>query len=299
MARTLELEKVIALVRGREVDESQGATEGRRRSFEQIIDEFSIDVPAMYKRVNAGGVTAEWVTAEAASDSRVVLYLHGGGYIIGSPRTHRPLMAELSQASGARVLGLDYRLAPEHPFPAPVEDAVAAYRWLLNEGYDPARIAVAGDSAGGGLTVAALVQIRYVGLPMPGAAVCISPWVDMEGLGESMETRADADPMVGKEGLLLSAKTYLGGSDPRAPLAAPIYADLRGLPPTLIQVGDAEVLLDDSTRLAGIAREAGVYVEMDVWDDMIHVWHLFAPILPEGRQALSQAGEFIKKHTGG
>ena len=299
MASTPELEQVIALVKGRVVDESQGATEGRRRSFEQMVDGFSIDVPATYKRVNAGGVAAEWVTAEGAPESRVVLYLHGGGYIIGSTRTHRPLMAELSRASSARVLGLDYRLAPEHPFPAPVEDAVAAYRWLLNEGYDPARIAVAGDSAGGGLTVAALVQIRYVGLPMPGAAVCISPWVDMEGLGESMETKADADPMVGKEGLLLSAKTYLGGSDPRAPLAAPLYADLRGLPPTLIQVGDAEVLLDNSTRLAGIAREAGVHVEMDVWDDMIHVWHLFAPILPEGRQALSQAGEFIKKHTGG
>ena len=127
----------------------------------------------------------------------------------------------------------------------------------------------------------------------------ISPWVDMEGLGESMETRAAADPMVGKENLMVSAKTYLGGSDPRAPLAAPLYADLRGLPPMLIQVGDAEVLLDDSTRLAGIAREAGVEVEMDVWDDMIHVWHLFAPILPEGKQAISQAGEFIKKHTGG
>ena len=299
MASTPELEQVIALVKGRAIDESQGATEGRRRSFEQMVDGFSIDVPATYKRVNAGGVTAEWVTAEGAPESRVVLYLHGGGYIIGSTRTHRPLMAELSRASSARVLGLDYRLAPEHPFPAPIEDAVAAYRWLLNEGHDPARIAVAGDSAGGGLAVAALVQIRYVGLPMPGAAVCISPWVDMEGLGESMESRADADPMVGKEGLLLSAKTYLGGSDPRAPLAAPLYADLRGLPPTLIQVGDAEVLLDDSTRLAGIAREAGVHVEMDVWDDMIHVWHLFAPILPEGRQALSQAGEFIKKHTGG
>lgn len=299
MATSPELEAVVTLVRQREADESQGATEGRRRSFERMIDGFAIDVPARYSRMNAGGVTAEWVTAESASDSRVVLYLHGGGYIIGSPRTHRPLMAELSQASKGRVLGLDYRLAPEHPFPAPVEDSVAAYRWLLNEGYDPARIAVAGDSAGGGLTVAMMVQARYLGLPMPGAAVCISPWVDMEGLGESMETRAAADPMVGKENLLVSAKTYLGGSNPRSPLAAPLYADLRGLPPMLIQVGDAEVLLDDSTRLAGIAREAGVEVEMDVWDDMIHVWHLFAPILPEGKQAISQAGEFIKKHTGG
>lgn len=299
MATSPELEAVVTLVRQREADESQGATEGRRRSFERMVDGFTIEVPARYSRMNAGGVTAEWVTAESASDSRVVLYLHGGGYIIGSPRTHRPLMAELSQASKGRVLGLDYRLAPEHPFPAPVEDSIAAYRWLLNEGYDPTRIAVAGDSAGGGLTVAMMVQARYLGLPVPGAAVCISPWVDMEGLGESMETRAAADPMVGKENLMISAKTYLGGSNPRAPLAAPLYADLRGLPPMLIQVGDAEVLLDDSTRLAGIAREAGVEVEMDVWDDMIHVWHLFAPILPEGKRAISQAGEFIKKHTGG
>ncbi len=299
MAKSPELEQVITLVKTREVDESQGATEGGRRSFEQMVDGFTIDVAARYSRVNAGGVTAEWVAADGASDSRVVLYFHGGGYIIGSPRTHRPMLAHLSRDSGARVLSLDYRLAPEHPFPAPVEDAVASYRWLLSEGYDPSTIALAGDSAGGGLTVAALVQIRYLGLPVPAAGVCVSPWVDMEGLGESMETRAEADPMIVREGLLLSAKTYLGGADPRAPLAAPLYADLRGLPPLLIQVGDAEVLLDDSTRLAGVAREAGVKVQMDVWDDMIHVWPLFAPILPEGKQAIAQAGEFIKKHTGG
>ncbi len=299
MAKSPELDNVIALVRSREADESQGATEGRRRSFEQMTDGFTIDVPARYNRVNAGGVTAEWVTAEGASDSRVVLYFHGGGYIIGSPRTHRAMLAYLSRDAASRVLALDYRLAPEHPFPAPVEDAVAAYRWLLAEGFDPARITLGGDSAGGGLTVAALVQIRYLGLPLPAAGVCVSPWVDMEGLGESMETRAEADPMVGKENLMISAKTYLGGADPRAPLAAPLYADLRGLPPILIQVGDAEVLLDDSTRLAGVAREAGVEVQMDVWDDMIHVWHVFAPILPEGKQAIKQAGDFIKKHTGG
>ncbi len=299
MAKSPELDNVIALVRSREADESQGATEGRRRSFERMTDDFTIDVPARYSRVNAGGVTAEWVTAEGASDSRVVLYFHGGGYIIGSPRTHRAMLAHLSRDAAARVLALDYRLAPEHPFPAPVEDAVAAYRWLLSEGFDPANIVLGGDSAGGGLTIAALVQIRYLGLPIPAAGVCVSPWVDMEGLGDSMETRAAADPMVGKENLMVSAKTYLGGADPRAPLAAPLYADLHGLPPILIQVGDAEVLLDDSTRLAGIAREAGVDVQMDVWDDMIHVWHVFAPILPEGKQAIKQAGDFIKKHTGG
>lgn len=207
MAKSAELDHVISLVKNREVDESQGATEGRRRSFERMVDDFPIEVSATYHRANAGGVTAEWVAADDASESRVVLYLHGGGYIIGSPRTHRPMMAWLSKESSGKVLGLDYRLAPEHPFPAPVEDAVAAYRWLLDEGYDASRIAVAGDSAGGGLTVSAIVQLRYLGLPVPGAAVCISPWVDMEGLGESMETRADADPMVNKENLMVSAKT--------------------------------------------------------------------------------------------
>ena len=200
MAKTPELEQVIDLVVGTQPDDSQGAIEGMRRSLEEMTGGFSFDGSAAYRRVNAGGVTAEWVTAEGSADGRVVLYLHGGGYVIGSVQTHRILMAGLSQASGARVLGLDYRLAPEHPFPAAVEDAISAYRWLLAEGYDPAGISVAGDSAGGGLTVAALVQIRYLGLPMPGAAVCISPWVDMEGIGESMETRSEADPMVKKDG---------------------------------------------------------------------------------------------------
>ena len=299
MAKTPELEQVIALLSSREVDDSQGTIEGMRKSLEGMTSGFSFDGAATFRSVGANGVTAEWVAAEGSDDDRTVLYLHGGGYVVGSIRTHRVLMADLSRASGSRVLGLDYRLAPEHPFPAAVDDTLAAYQWLLDEGQEPAKVAVAGDSAGGGLTVAALVQMRYLGLPMPGAAVCISPWVDMEGTGASMETRADADPMVKKEGLEFMAGTYLGGRDPRAPLAAPMYADLGGLPPMLIQVGDSEVLLDDSTRLSENARNAGVEVQLNVWDDMIHVWHLFAPMLPEGRQALSQAGDFIKKHTGG
>ncbi len=299
MAKTPELEQVIALLSSREVDDSQGTIEGMRKSLEGMTSGFSFDGAATFRSVGANGVAAEWVAAEGSDDDRTVLYLHGGGYVVGSIRTHRVLMADLSRASGSRVLGLDYRLAPEHPFPAAVDDTLAAYQWLLDEGQEPAKVAVAGDSAGGGLTVAALVQMRYLGLPMPGAAVCISPWVDMEGTGASMETRADADPMVKKEGLEFMAGTYLGGRDPRAPLAAPMYADLGGLPPMLIQVGDSEVLLDDSTRLSENARNAGVEVQLDVWDDMIHVWHLFAPMLPEGRQALSQAGDFIKKHTGG
>ena len=215
MAHTPELDQVIALASELgDYDDSQGTIEGFRRSLERLTDNFSFEGAASFERVNAGGVPAEWVSAEGSAADRAVLYLHGGGYIIGSVRTHRVLMAGLSQASGARVLGLEYRLAPEHPFPAPVEDAVAAYRWLLAEGYDAANIAVAGDSAGGGLTVSVMVQLRYLGLPMPGAAVCFSPWVDLEGIGESMIANAEIDPMVQQEGLAFMAQLYLDGCDP-------------------------------------------------------------------------------------
>jgi monoterpene epsilon-lactone hydrolase len=247
--------------------------------------------------VNAGGVQAEWIAGAGAADDRVLLYLHGGGYVMGSINTHREMVARLSKASGARALLLDYRLAPENPFPAAVDDAVAAYRWLLSQNIKPNRIAVAGDSAGGGLTLATLVAVRDAKLPAPAVGVCISPWTDMEGTGASMTTRAKADPLVQKDMLVNMAKQYLGGKDSKSPLAAPLHADLRGLPPLLIQVGDAEVLLDDSTRVADRAKAAGVTVELEVWPEMIHVWHLAAPALPEGQQAIEKAGRFIREYT--
>lgn len=247
--------------------------------------------------VTAGGVPAEWIAAAGAADDRVILYVHGGGYVMGSIATHRELVARLSKASGARGLALDYRLAPEHPFPAAVDDAVAAYRWLLSQNIKPNNIVVAGDSAGGGLAVATLLAIRDTKLPLPAAGVGISPWVDMEGLGESMTTRAKADPVVQKQGLLGMAQLYLGGKDARSPLAAPLHADLTGLPPLLIQVGDAETLLDDSTRLAEKAKKAGVKVELEVWPEMPHVWHLFAPFLPEGQQAIEKIGKYVRQIT--
>jgi acetyl esterase/lipase len=244
--------------------------------------------------VTANGVPAEWVAAPDADDDRVVLYLHGGAYVIGSINTHRDLAGRISRASGARVLNVDYRLAPEHPHPAAVDDATAAYRWLLEQDHASGDLAVAGDSAGGGLTVATLVALRDGGQPMPAAGVCLSPWVDLEGTGESMTTCAHLDPMVQKEHLVRMAKLYLGGHDPRTPLAAPLYADLSGLPPLLIQVGTAETLLDDSQRIAERARNAGVDVTLDVWDDMIHVFQAFAPILPEGQQAIERIGEYLR-----
>lgn len=248
--------------------------------------------------VSAGGVKAEWITANNAAPDRVILYLHGGGYVMGSIDTHRELVARLSKAAQARGLALDYRLAPENPFPAAVDDSIAAYRWLLAQGYKPGRIVVAGDSAGGGLTVATLLAVRDLGAPAPAAGVCISPWVDFEAEGESMTSRASRDPLVSRAMILNIAKMYVGeNGNLREPLAAPINASLSNLPPLLIQVGDAETLLDDSTRLADRAKQVGVDVTLQIWDEMPHVWHLAAPILPEGQEAIDKIGAFIRERT--
>ncbi len=248
----------------------------------------------VHERLDAAGVPAEWSDAPGTAADRAILYLHGGGYVIGSIASHRHLVAALARAAGARALSLGYRLAPEHPFPAAVEDAVAGYRFLLASGFSPAKIALAGDSAGGGLTVASLVAIRDAGLPQPACGFCISPWVDLEGLGASMTSKAAADPMVQHEGLGGMAQAYLAGASPRTPLAAPLHADLKGIAPLLIHVGSAETLLDDSTRLAAAAAAADVDVRLESWPGMIHVWHFFHTMLGEGREAIEVAGGYIR-----
>jgi len=270
-----------------------------RLGFLEIWSRFShAPTDLAYEPVAAGGVRAEWVVPPGASEGRALLYLHGGGYVICSPDTHREMVAHLAKASGCRVLLLDYRLAPEFPFPAAVEDAVAAYRWLLAQDYRPKGLAVAGDSAGGGLTVAALVAFRYLGLPMPGAAVCFSPWTDLACTGETLASKASEDPIVSRPLLEQLAETYLAGADPRSPLASPLYADLRGLPPLLVQVGTAETLLDDSRRLADRCREVGVEVSLEEWEGMPHVWHFFVSFLPEAQQAIARAGQFLRQRLG-
>lgn len=248
--------------------------------------------------VDADGVPAEWVTAPNADADKALLYLHGGGYVTGSIASHRGMAANLSRATGCRALIIDYRLAPEHPYPAQLEDAYTAYRWLLDSGFDASSIIVAGDSAGGGLTVATLVATRDSGDPLPAAGVCISPWVDMEGIGDSMTTKAGEDPMVTRAGLLEMASHFLSGSNPRYPLAAPLYAELAGLPPLLIIVGTAEVLLDDAVRLHDKALAAGVDSELQKWDEMVHIWPWFAPFLPEGQAAIERIGEFAQSKLG-
>ena len=291
-----EFDKVMEMIRARG-EEVRTTIEDHRLSYERIMAKMPMDDDISTERVGAGGVPAEWIVAPEAQDGRVMLYLHGGGYAFGSMRTHRVMLAHISRAATARVLGLDYRLAPECPFPAPVEDSIAAYRWLLSNGANPRKIVIGGDSAGGGLMVALLVALRYLGEPMPAAGVGISSWTDMEATGQSFIDNAEVDPSVNRDRILNIAKIYMAGKDLKAPLASPIHADLTGLPPLLLQVGSIETLLDDTNELAKRARAAGVEVEVDVWDDMPHVWHHFAPILPEARQAIQRIGEFMLKHT--
>jgi len=291
-----QLKAIIEVIRKRPVH-TELDIEERRSDMEAAFTRFRIAADVRCEPVDADGIPAEWVTAPGALQERTIYYLHGGGYATGSINSHREMVSRLSRAARARVLLIDYRLAPENPFPAAVQDATAVYRWLLSTGVNPEGIVIAGESAGGGLTMATLVALRDAGDPLPAAAVCLSPWVDMEAVGESMTTKAQIDPLVSREGLLIYAKPYLGDADPRTPLAAPLYAELHGLPPLFIQVGTAEVLLDDATRLAEQAKSAGVNVTLEQWEEMIHMWH-FYPMVPEGQQAIEQISEFIRKHTG-
>lgn len=269
--------------------------EETRVALDQLGQSFPLPEGVSISSVVAEGINAEWVRASDAGAEAVILYLHGGGYTIGSLASHRHLCAALSRASGASVLALDYRLAPENAFPAAVEDAVTAFHWLLNQGTKAAHIVIAGDSAGGGLTVATLLALRDEGADLPAGGVCISPWVDLTNSSESF-TRV-ADPMLKKAELDLMAQAYVQGQDLKAPLASPLFADLQGLPPLLIQVGTEEHLYDDSINLEARAREAGVNATLEVWDEMIHIWHYFYPMLREGRDAIVRIGEFVKART--
>ena len=248
--------------------------------------------------VSADGVPAEWVSLPGARRDIRILYLHGGGYISGSPLPYREFTSELSQATNAVLLAPDYRLGPEHPFPAAVEDAVTAYRWMRRN--DPAGTAdgghtfIMGDSAGGGLTLATLLALRDAGDPLPDGAITISAYTDLAHTGASVQTRAEADLVNRPSWLSVYAGNYLCGADPRHPLASPLYADFAGLPPLLLQVGDAETIRDDTTRVAEKARVAGVEVTCEVWPEMIHVWHLRKPSFPEAREAVAHIVSFIE-----
>lgn len=292
-----ELATVREMLKGL-VSEEERSLEDFRTGYDQAGEAFGVPEGVTVEKTQMAGVPGEWLTPDGVGGKGALLYLHGGGYALGSTRSHRHMCAAIAQALGSPVLLIDYRRAPEHPFPAAVDDAVAVYRALLDSGYDASGLAIAGDSAGGGLTIATLVAARDAGLAMPAAAVCISPWANLENVGSSYNEKADIDPMVNHDDLERWTAAYLGEMDRKAPLASPVHADLKGLPPVMVQVGEAEVLLSDSELLTQRLKAAGVPVTLKVWPDMIHVWHWFGPVLSEGREATGEMAGFVIEQLG-
>jgi len=288
---TLQARIVKKLIRFQFSGWSKGSIEEQRARHEKSTRLNRLPADVHCQHVSADGIAAEWIAAPDA-DSGVILYLHGGAYALGSINTCREFVARLGRAARMRGLAINYRLAPEHPFPAALEDATATYGWLLTQGVDPSRIIVAGDSAGGGLTLAALVALRDAGKPLPAGAICISPWTDLTVTGASLQSKAQVDCMLDPDSLEMYAKYYAGEQDRTSPLISPLFADLSDLPPLLIQVGTDEILLDDATRCAARARQAGVGVTLEVWDEMFHVFQL-VPFLPETKKAVGRIAEFV------
>ena len=254
-------------------------------------DPYKIPSAIQISPAHLGGVPGERIEGPSPGEN-VLLYLHGGGYFACSAETHRPITVFYA-LQGFHVFAPDYRLAPENRFPAAVEDAVAFYRALLNAGYPPQNIVVAGESAGGGLALSLMLSLRAAGVPLPAAAALFSPWTDLAATGDSVRTNNDRCAMFEGAGIAFSARYYLGDADPRNPLASPLYADLAGLPPLLIHVGADEVLLDDSTRLAERARAAGVRVDLKIWPVVPHAWQLVPHLVPEARQSLKESAAFF------
>ncbi|MEW9033463.1 MAG: alpha/beta hydrolase [Planifilum fimeticola] len=266
--------------------------EEQRRQLDYLGSFSPVESDVTVEKTRIAGVRGEWISAPNARKDRVLFYLHGGAYCLGSCDSHRGLASRLARACESRALVIEYRLAPEHPFPAALEDSTAVYRELIRSGVRPENMVIGGDSAGGGLTMATLLTLRDEGDPLPASAVLLSPWTDLEGTGESMKTRADVEPWLDPEKSHQVAKLYLRDLDPRHPLVSPIYADLRGLPPMLVHVGNDECLLDDSVRLVERAKKAGVETEFKIWDEMWHVFHGFP--IPEARQAIEEIGAFVR-----
>lgn len=265
-----------------------------RAGFDALVEAIPVEDGFTFTEDHLGGIPDLVITGAGQSGAGALLYLHGGGYVVGSAHGYRGLAARLGRAAGVVAHAIDYRLAPENPMPAALDDAVAAYQALVASGVSPSKIVIAGDSAGGGLTLATLVALRDGGIPLPAAGFLISPWADLALEGASIKDKAAEDPSLEEQGLHVCAGHY-AGSDTRNPVASPIHADLSGLPPLLIQVGSAEILFDDAIRVARAAGAAGTRVTLETWPDMIHVWHAFAFLLTDGRAAIEDAGAFIRR----
>jgi len=271
----------------------------RRREWLERAEAEPLPAGTKTSAVEAGGVIADWVEHPDCDGEGVFLLLHGGGFNAGSPVTHHKFASYLSQATNMKVLVPDYRLAPEHPFPAALHDCLAVYGALLSETGETDQIAIGGDSAGGGLVASLLVAIRDAGGPLPSSATLLSPWLDLTNSGKSYTDNAESDPQISKARHDEMGPLYFGEADPSHPLISPAFADPKGFPPTLIQVGDIETMLSDSTDFAAKAEKAGVDVELQVWPNMWHVWHQNAPDVPEAMEAFSKIGDFVRKHAGG
>ncbi len=266
-----------------------------RKGMESLTRLSSLPSKTTVEKIKIDSISAEWVYSNIADEDKVILYFHGGGYNLCSPNTHRELAANISIASGAKMLIPDYRLAPENPFPCAVEDAVSAYRWLLDTGLTEKNIAISGDSAGGGLAIATVISLRDAGDTLPASIATISPWTDLEMSGNSIKTNAEIEPMLNLQSMKIMASNYIGNNDPRSTLISPNYADLSGFPPFLIHVGSDEMLLDDSKRIAEKAQDAEVDVTLKIYDQMWHVFHLNAKMMPEAKNAISDIGSFVRK----
>lgn len=273
---------------------SKGTIEEQRTRQEKMSKYAKLPADIQCQPINVEGISAEWINAPDA-DLGVILYLHGGAYALGSINVHREFIARLALATKMRCLAINYRLAPEHPFPAALEDATAAYHWLLTQGVDPSQIIIAGDSAGGGLALVTMVTLRDAGEQLPAGAVCISPWTDLSLTGASIEQKSKLDPILNPTSLDMYAKYYAGEYELTSPLISPLYADLHELPPLLIQVGADEILVDDAIRLAEKARDARVDVTLEIWDEMFHIFQLI-PFLPETKKAIGSIAEFVSQN---
>ncbi len=253
-----------------------------------------VPVGIVVEKVRADGIDAEWIYATDTDEEKVILYLHGGGYVTGSADTHRMLCTSLTQSVNAKIFLPEYRLAPEHPFPAALDDATSAYRWLLMQGFEAENIIIAGDSAGGGLSLALIQALRDDNQPLPAGVICISPWTDLTMSYESHQSKTTADPILRGDSLQLWASSYIADNDPRNPLISPAFADFTDFPPLFIQVGSEEVLLDDAKELAKKAKSEGVDVTLSIYEGMWHVWHVFGSLLPESPKAFEEIGEFLR-----
>jgi acetyl esterase/lipase len=275
---------------------------GRATPARMGLSAWALETSAVLMPVPRATITAsqqprgEWLQADNAG-AAVIVYLHGGAYIAGSPRTHRPLTAALAQASGARVLALDYRQAPKHPYPAWLEDSLEAYQYLLKEGVAPQQIVLAGDSAGGNLVLVTMLRLRELGLPLPAGAICLSPWTDLACSYQSHRLNAEHEAMLNPAGLKSLGERHLGGRHPKDPLLSPAYADLTGLPPLMVHVGSREILLDDARAIKRNAKRVGVRLHYREWKEMPHVFPLFHRFLPEGRKAITAMANFVKDVT--